>query len=154
MAIAGEEWRQMDAAKGVYDPGRYGGMLAEARRGIREHRMRDVELRLVKRDGQPLAGRTVEVGQLSHAFLFGDQVWELDAMIRDGRKSSGSVCREAYRCRFRRLPATSSSAGEFSQKCSMPANAPQRVSASPHQPPARRPLSTRVSPRHRHQPSR
>ncbi len=46
--------------------------------------MRDVELRLTDSAGAALGHFEVEIEQKSHAFLFGDQVWPLDAMYRYG----------------------------------------------------------------------
>jgi len=84
----GEEWRDLDVAPDVYDPHADDDILRDAERGIREHRMRDVTLRLVDRDGKPLAGVSIDVEQTRHAFAFGDNLWALEAMIRDGRGGS------------------------------------------------------------------
>ncbi len=98
---ANEEWQDIAAAGGRYDPTLHADLLRAARAGIRTHRMREVELRLLRRDGTPLAATEITVEQLSHAFPFGDQVWELDALIRDGRGDSDRA--RAWKQRFAEL---------------------------------------------------
>ncbi len=83
--VAGEEWRAMTGEGGLYDLGADADVVRRSAARIREIRMRDVELRLVDGRGNPLAGEPVDVEQLGHAFLFGDQLWPLDALYRDGR---------------------------------------------------------------------
>lgn len=98
-AVQGEEWRTMDGGpSGRRAASADAAIVRRARRGIREHRMRDVMLRFVDRRGQPLAGRTVEIELLRHDFPFGDQVWPLDALAREGRWESERA--RAWRRRF------------------------------------------------------
>jgi len=84
----GEEWREMDVAPEFYDPSRSAHTIKAAREQIREIRMRDVELRLVDRHGKPVAVTPVEIEQTRNAFPVGDQLWSLDAMVRDGEGES------------------------------------------------------------------
>jgi endo-1,4-beta-xylanase len=94
----GEEWRAMDGARDLYDPAASTAVLQSARDGIRENRQGDVSLRLIDRRGRPLSGLRVEIEQTSHAFQFGEGLWALDAMWRDGEWETGR-CR-AYRERY------------------------------------------------------
>ncbi len=74
-------------------------MVATAKQRIRDIRKRDIEVRILRRDGNPLSHQQVEVVQLRHAFLFGDNLWTLDAMIRDGECRTGRmrVWQERYK---------------------------------------------------------
>ena len=63
-------------------------MLASARAGIRRYRQREVELRVVDRTGRPLPRMVVDVVQTRQEFPFGDQLSELDAMVRAGEQNS------------------------------------------------------------------
>jgi len=94
----GEEWRDLDKAPDFYDPSRSVETIKHARKQIRDIRMRDVELRLVNRLGKPIAGKTVEIKQIRNAFPFGDQLWDLDAMYRDGLENTGRA--RAWKRRF------------------------------------------------------
>ena len=58
--------------------------IAWAESNIPKVRQRDVDLRIVDREGAPLSGLSVDVVQQRHAFPFGDMVWSLDAMHRAG----------------------------------------------------------------------
>jgi transcription initiation factor TFIIIB Brf1 subunit/transcription initiation factor TFIIB len=87
--IHGEEWRAITGAGGLYDLGQDADILAKARANIPRLRMRDVALRVSDRQGRPLANVPVQIEQMNHAFLFGDQLWPLDALYRDGRGASG-----------------------------------------------------------------
>lgn len=78
----GEEWKDMRAAGGIYRPD--DALIAAAKRDIEAVRKRDVTLRIEGRDGSPLAGETVEVVQTQSAFPWGDQLWDLDRMVRYG----------------------------------------------------------------------
>jgi GH35 family endo-1,4-beta-xylanase len=100
-APRGEEWRQFDGQAGVYDPGRSAAALQAARAGIEQHRKGALELQLLGRDGRPLAGQPVALEQTGHAFLFGEQLWALDAMYRDGEEHTGRA--RAWRRRFREV---------------------------------------------------
>ncbi len=83
---SGEEWRDFSVGvTGTPDPVAEAEALARARVGIERHRKDDLTLRLVGRDGRPLAGFPVDVVQTAHAFPFGDQLWELDRRHRLGQ---------------------------------------------------------------------
>lgn len=98
MTITGEEWRGMAGADGVYDPTAEADLVSAARGRIRDLRTRDVELRVVDRGGKPLAHTTCEIEQRRNAFPFGDQVWALDAMIRQGQGTTDRAI--AWKQRF------------------------------------------------------
>jgi GH35 family endo-1,4-beta-xylanase len=72
----------MDSAD-LYDPGAHSDILRDARANIERIRKTDVELRLVRRDGEPLADTPVDVVQKRQAFCFGDQLWNLDRAYRN-----------------------------------------------------------------------
>lgn len=97
-APTGEEWRDMRAASQPANAALQDAILAQARAGIRAHRMGDLSLRLLDRAGQPLAGVPVRLQQTRHAFLFGDQLWALDAMYRHGEWDTDRA--RAWRQRF------------------------------------------------------
>lgn len=82
MTISGEEWRAMDESDGLYDPAKHEEALARARAGIEAHRKRDVVIKAVDRGGNPLKGLEIAVVLKRHAFLFGDQLWQLDRLHR------------------------------------------------------------------------
>lgn len=86
MQGTGEEWRAMDKATGQYRPD--DAVLARAKQNIEHVRKRDVELRVLDRDGGPLADEPVEVVQTRSAFPWGEQLWRLDRMIRYGNDRS------------------------------------------------------------------
>jgi GH35 family endo-1,4-beta-xylanase len=88
----------MDTGPRIHEPGRFDDVLRAARRGIREHRMREAEVRIVDRAGRPLGGLPVEIVQTRHAFPFGEQLWPLDAMIRQGQ--GGTDRARAWKARF------------------------------------------------------
>ncbi len=94
----GEEWRDMDRSGDLYNPSLSEGALRAAREGIQRYRMADAALRLVDRAGLPLKGVPVSIEQQSHAFTFGEGLWSLDAMWRDGEWET-ERCR-AWRQRF------------------------------------------------------
>jgi endo-1,4-beta-xylanase len=94
----GEEWWDLDRALQSYNPAGEEDVLRAARRRIREIRMRDVEVRFVDPRGRPCPNLPVEVEMWRHAFPFGDQLWPLDAMARDGEWDTGRA--RAWRRRF------------------------------------------------------
>jgi len=98
---ANEEWRAMDGARADYDPSASADVLKAARAHIADKRRRPAVLRLVDRSGAPLAGRRVGVHQLSHDFPFGEQLWTLDAMYRDGEQDTARA--RALKARFLEL---------------------------------------------------
>ncbi len=81
----GEEWRAMNGPGGTYEPGKDDAVVAEAKARIEQIRKRDVELRLVDRQGKPLAETPVEVVQTRQAFPFGSNCWQLDTLYRLGQ---------------------------------------------------------------------
>lgn len=96
--LGGEEWRDMDSSQVDYRPEDQADFLKECDSRIDQHRKREVALRLTDRTGKALTGVEVEVEMLRHAFPFGDQLWPLDAMVRDGEGNSGKA--RAWKQRF------------------------------------------------------
>ena len=98
----GEEWLALDGRHAAL---RYtsadDAILRKARLGIEAHRKVDARLVLTDRQGRPLADTPVEIEQTGHAFPFGDQLWHLDALVRDGR-GDGEQAR-AWKHRFTEL---------------------------------------------------
>jgi GH35 family endo-1,4-beta-xylanase len=80
----GEEWRRMEGGAGAIDSAASRAAVSAAKANIEKIRKRDVELRVVDRQGGAVAGETFEVVQKRHAFCFGDQMWALDRMYRFG----------------------------------------------------------------------
>jgi len=72
--------------------------VEKARANIDAVRKRDVELRVVDRRGQAVAGLKVEVVQKRHAFCFGDNLWSLDRLFRFGEadRDTGRYFRRRY----------------------------------------------------------
>lgn len=97
-APRGEEWKQYDGQESVYDPSQSSVSLKQAREGIEAHRKAECALQVLDRDGKPLANHAVKLEQLSHAFLFGEQLWPLDAMYRDGEQETERA--RAWKRRF------------------------------------------------------
>ena len=81
----GEEWKTMSASNGASDDGASREIVQEARRRIPDLRMRACSVAVVGYDQRPRANAAVEVEQLTHEFAFGDQLWDLDRLYRDGR---------------------------------------------------------------------
>lgn len=82
----GEEWRGMDdtVAEG-YKADRWRGEIQRAQCAIPRIRQSNVELRLTDRNGKPLkAGQRVNIRQQRSCFLWGEQLWHLDRLIRSG----------------------------------------------------------------------
>lgn len=94
----GEEWKSHDGQSTVYDPGLSTEALRVAREGIRAHRMGPCRLQVLDPAGRPLANHPVRLEQTGHRFLFGEQLWSLDAMIRDGEEDTGRA--RAWKRRF------------------------------------------------------
>lgn len=78
----------MDKGKDIYRPEDHAEMLTAARERIRSVRMTPVRLRLVDPQGNSLKGKKFRVQQHRNAFAFGDQLWGIDALNRDGRGQS------------------------------------------------------------------
>ncbi|MCD8483344.1 MAG: endo-1,4-beta-xylanase [Verrucomicrobia bacterium] len=88
---SGEEWKQMAAGQRPYDPKVFADELNTAESDIRKLRAGDCQLRLLDRRGQPVAkGRFRIVQQCSH-FLWGEQLWGLDTLLRHGYGDSARV---------------------------------------------------------------
>ena len=97
-APSGEEWRALETPMAHVGAAGNDATLAAAKANIARLRQRDVAVRLVQRDGSPLAHRVVEVTQTRHAFPFGDQTWDLDRMHRFGVGAGDRAA--AWRRRF------------------------------------------------------
>lgn len=93
-----EEWRQFDGRDAVYDPSLSTTALRKAREGIEEHRKGPLSLRVLDREGKPLCRHAVRIEQEDHDFLFGEQLWSLDAMYRDGEEETERA--RAWKRRF------------------------------------------------------
>jgi endo-1,4-beta-xylanase len=83
-APAGEEWKKMDGATAHYDPESFVGDLDAARIRIRKIRCQDADLLLVDREGVPIPNLRVEIVQNRSSFCWGDQLWGLDTLMRNG----------------------------------------------------------------------
>lgn len=79
-----------DAAS-LYDAAVSASTLQNARRNIEQLRQRDAVVRLVRRDGTPMAGVNVEVEQTENDFLVGDNTWTLQGLEQDGRGDSDAA---------------------------------------------------------------
>lgn len=99
--LGGEEWRDLDIAGAPYDPSPSEPTLKSARENIRSHRMGPLKVRLVRRDGSPVTGKRIQLQQTTHAFPFGDNLWTLDAMVRDGEEETGKA--RAWKSAFKNL---------------------------------------------------
>lgn len=100
-APEGEEWRNYDGQSSVYDPSLSASALKAARAGIEEHRKGPCVIHVFGRDGRPLANYPVRLEQTGHAFLFGEQLWPLDAMYRDGEQETERA--RAWKRRFKEV---------------------------------------------------
>jgi endo-1,4-beta-xylanase len=98
---AGEEWYDLDRPLQSYNPAGEDDVLRAARRRIQEVRTREAEVRFVDRSGRPCPGLVVDARMQRHAFPFGEQLWALDAMARDGEWDTGRA--RAWRQRFEQL---------------------------------------------------
>jgi GH35 family endo-1,4-beta-xylanase len=72
--------------------------LEKARVNIEKVRKRDVEITLLDKEGSPLKNRAVEVRQLKHEFLWGDNNWTMATMYRNGMadKDRGRYYRKRF----------------------------------------------------------
>jgi endo-1,4-beta-xylanase len=82
--MIGEEWKQMDGATEHYDSGAFASDLEAARRRIGEIRRMDADLRLEDSSGRPIPNLAVEVVQTRSSFNWGEQLWGLDTLFRNG----------------------------------------------------------------------
>lgn len=73
--------------------------LERARANIDQIRKRSVTLTFLDRWGKPLPNRKVDIKQLQHQFLFGDNNWAMSNMFRAGQ--SQEVRLDYYRKRFK-----------------------------------------------------
>lgn len=73
-------------------------VVNEARKNIAKVRQRDAEIQFFNKSGQPLANAEVTVEQLTHQFLFGDNNWQMSAMVRNGMAGTDRL--KYYRKRF------------------------------------------------------
>ena len=90
-APAGEEWKALDETSRPYDPGRFVEELDAARARIRKIRCQDAEIRVVDRAGRAVSGLAVDIVQTRSAFCWGDQLWGLDTLFRNGFAGSDRV---------------------------------------------------------------
>jgi GH35 family endo-1,4-beta-xylanase len=73
-------------------------VLDQAKQNIEKIRKGDAMVQLLGKDGSPLKNREVEVEQLSHQFLFGDNNWTMAAMVRNGMEDTDRL--KYFRKRF------------------------------------------------------
>ena len=73
-------------------------VLKEARKNIPKVRQRNAEVRILDKMGQPMKNVSVAVEQVNHQFLFGDNNWQMAAMVRNGMGDSDRL--KYYRKRF------------------------------------------------------
>jgi len=76
----------MDDGGERFVPGQSDATVAAAKARIRDVRMQDVDLRVLRRDGSPLAGAPVEAVQTRNAFPVGCNLWALDTLYRFGEQ--------------------------------------------------------------------
>ncbi len=81
----------MESATAQYDPSSFAVELDSARSRIRKIRCQDAELFLVDYEGRPIPNLRVEVIQNRSSFCWGDQLWGLDALLRNGFADSDRV---------------------------------------------------------------
>ncbi len=58
-------------------------VLNDAKKNITKVRQRDAIVQLLNKNGEALKNKEVEVEQLTHQFLFGDNNWAMSAMMRN-----------------------------------------------------------------------
>ena len=76
-------------------------VVAMAKRDIPRVRTKNSVVKLLKADGQPLSNAEVQVKQLRHQFLFGDNNWFMSKTFRSGLGESDRL--KYYRQRFSEL---------------------------------------------------
>ncbi len=76
-------------------------VVARAKNDIPKVRTREASIRLLKANGQSLANAEVQVKQLRHQFLFGDNNWFMSKTYRSGLGESDRL--KYYRTRFSEL---------------------------------------------------
>ena len=67
-----------------YTSGANNGMIINTTDAIRKVRMRDIEIQVLDRFGNPLRNHPVEISLKKHAFLFGDCNPDMDSLFRQG----------------------------------------------------------------------
>lgn len=91
-APTGEEWKDLGAhAPEATNDAATARALDEAQSRIRRLRCGQADLRLVDHLGQPVANMPVEIVQTKSAFPWGDQLWGLDTLFRNGFAKSDRV---------------------------------------------------------------
>jgi endo-1,4-beta-xylanase len=73
-------------------------VLDQAKQNIQKIRKGDAMVQLLGKDGKPLKNQEVEIEQLKHQFLFGDNNWNMAAMVRNGMEDTDRL--KYYRKRF------------------------------------------------------
>ena len=73
--------------------------LERAQANIDQIRKRPVTLTFLDRWGQPLPNREIDIAQVQHQFLFGDNNWGMSNMFRAGQSQETRL--EYYRKRFK-----------------------------------------------------
>lgn len=73
-------------------------VLDEARKNIPKIRQREARIQFLNKWGKPLSNHDVEINQLNHQFLFGDNNWNMSAMVRNGMGGTDRL--KYYRKRF------------------------------------------------------
>jgi GH35 family endo-1,4-beta-xylanase len=73
-------------------------VLDEAKKSIINVRQRDTMIQFLNKTGLPLSNHNIEIEQLDHEFLFGDNNWTMSAMVRNGMGNTDRL--KYYRKRF------------------------------------------------------
>ena len=73
-------------------------VVNEARKNIPKVRQRNTVIQLLNKNGQALKNKEVAVEQLNHQFLFGDNNWQMSALVRNGMGETDRL--KYYRKRF------------------------------------------------------
>ncbi|MFW5756316.1 MAG: endo-1,4-beta-xylanase [Tangfeifania sp.] len=73
-------------------------VLDDARKNIPKVRQRETRIQFLNKWRKPLSNHEVEITQLSHQFLFGDNNWNMSAMVRNGMGGTDRL--KYYRKRF------------------------------------------------------
>lgn len=89
--VEGEEWRSLEQRAEIFDPRTWASELQAAHERIERHRQSDCVLVLHDAAGRPLKNTAVRIEQVRSSFPVGDQLWGLDALVRDGKAGSDRV---------------------------------------------------------------
>lgn len=87
----GEEWKTFEALGGLEPPEAFASDMEAARARIRKHRMAEAEILVLGPEDKPISGLEVEIEQISSPFLWGEQLWELETLLRHGLGQSDRV---------------------------------------------------------------